>query len=115
MKKYTIQEIFDEQIAYKNDGYYIMCNDVFFWGAADLEEITEEFLPVFDRAVEDCGGEIEFGALLYCARQRRMRPQGALYSFIPKDKWELFNACGPEREVGFGNPCAPGEYNTKKC
>ena len=47
---------------------------------------------------------------LYCARKRSMRPQGALYSCIPEEHWDLFNKCGPEREVHAGNPYKIGAY-----
>lgn len=88
----------------------ILCNDVFFWGSADAEFIDEATLPDFERAVTECGGDEETGALLYCARKRQERPQGALYKYIPPEYWALFDACGPEREIGLGNPYRPGEY-----
>jgi len=34
-----------------------------------------------------------------------MRPQGAYYQqCVPLELYHLFDECGPEREVGFGNP-----------
>ena len=42
--------------------------------------------------------------LLYCARKRKMRPQGAMYKTIPKTLWHLFDVCGEEREMNMGNP-----------
>lgn len=47
---------------------------------------------------------------LFAARVRGMRPQGACYKGYPKDLWPLFDACGPERETGMGNPHAAEEY-----
>ncbi|UDL15984.1 hypothetical protein QEH42_gp234 [Microbacterium phage Pumpernickel] len=47
--------------------------------------------------------------LLFAAKSRKMRPQGAYYKSIPENIWHLFDACGPEREVGMGNPRKPGE------
>lgn len=51
---------------------------------------------------------------LFAARVRGMRPQGAAYTFYPPETWPLFDACGPEREIGFGNPYRPGEYKREK-
>lgn len=86
------------------------CNDIFFWGCADAEDINEETLPLYHKALEDCGENHEVAAMLYCARIRKERLQGAAYSFVPEVLWQLFHDCGPEREVGFGNPYKPGEY-----
>lgn len=47
---------------------------------------------------------------LFCARVRGERPQGACYSRYPQELWPLFDAVGPERETGLGNPFKPGEY-----
>lgn len=93
---------------------YVNCNDLFVWACADGEDITEEDLPEFYLAIEDCGGNIKTGSDLYCCRKRGMRPQGACYSYYDKKYWFLFNACGPERETGFGNPCTPGQYKINK-
>jgi hypothetical protein len=92
----------------------INCNDVFGWGWADCENITEEALPAINQAVDDCNGDVELGAMLYCARVREERPQGAMYTYIPRKLWPLFHACGPERKVDPGNPYKPGEYKTKR-
>lgn len=93
--------------------FFVGCNDVFAWGCADGEDITLENLPQLRQAITDAKaadpvmGSI-YGCHLFVARVRGMRPQGAAY---PKEQalWPLFDACGPEREVGFGNPCRPGE------
>ena len=87
----------------------ILCNDVFYWGCADSEDINEDLLIEFQKAAEDCGNELQLGAMLYCARRRKERPQGAIYSSIPKDLWHLFDECGLERKINAGNPCKPGE------
>lgn len=102
------------ELWWRTDGEYApvtmfaMCNDLFFWGSADLEKITPENVVELERAVEDCKKVDEVVGVceatsLFCCRVRGMRPQGAAY---PKDKkfWPLFDACGPEREVGLGNP-----------
>ena len=93
--------------------FFVNCNDLFYWACADTEEITPENIDSLEQAIIDLGaickhGEV-YGVELWCSRMRHMRPQGAFY---PHDKelWLLFDECGPEREVGFGNPCVPGEY-----
>jgi len=92
----------------------INCNDLFMWASADGEPITEETMPLFRKAYDDCNQDANIAGQLYCSRIKQMRPQGACYSSIPKNLWHLFDACGPERETGFGNPCKPGEYGKKK-
>lgn len=88
--------------------FWVKCGDQFYWGCADLEELTPENLGTLDAAVADCravdpvvGGS--YAAMLFCCRVRGMRPQGAAY---PDDRrfWELLDACGPRREPGLGNP-----------
>ena len=89
------------------------CNDLFYWAVADAEHITEETLQDFNKAIDDCAGNKDLGAWLYCSRIRKMRPQGAAYSYIPEELWPLFDACGPERPTdssAFGNPFKRGEY-----
>ena len=43
-----------------------------------------------------------------------MRPQGAYYPESDPETWPLFDDCGPEREVGLGNPYRPGERKKLK-
>lgn len=85
----------------------VNCNDLFFWGCADSEELTPDDIPDLERALADAkqAGDSAYADLLWVARKRKMRPQGAYYQYFdtPALK-ELFNACGPERETGFGNP-----------
>ena len=57
-----------------------------------------------EQAFKDCE---DHGGELFCARIRKMRPQGACYAYYDKKDWHLFDACGPERECGFGNPMTP--------
>lgn len=82
--------------------FYINCNDIFFWACSDAEPISPNTLPQLEQAFKD--GEGFDGALLYCARQRKMRPQGAFYTCIDKEHWHLFDECGPQRETDFMNP-----------
>lgn len=86
--------------------FLVGCNDLFFWGCADLEELTPSNIDVFEKAIEDvraASGSCCYGPELFCARVRKMRPQGRAY---PGDRklWPLFDACGPERTVGPSDP-----------
>lgn len=83
-------------------------SDVFAWGSADAEEITPGNLPVLKQAIADLRAIHRFDEVyapeLFAARVRGQRPQGAAY---PKERaatQALFDACGPARERGFGNP-----------
>lgn len=85
----------------------VNCNDMFFWGCADGEDVAIEEIP----ALQECWTLApENGTDLWISRKRCERPQGAYYTYIDEQYWPLFNACGPEREVGSGNPYRPGEY-----
>ncbi len=101
--------------------FFANCNDLFFWGSADCEDITPGNIHVLEQAVADMraldlvdsdGSPAPWRAahLLFCARVRGERPQGAYYSYIEKEYWPLFDAAGPARETGFGNPYHPGAY-----
>lgn len=98
--------------------FYVPCNDVFAWGCADLEQVTEENIDLLEQTLRE--GEEQFGPYnadlaftLFVARVRKMRPQDAWYnSALGKDSdehgwWrERFDAAGPERAQDFGNPRA---------
>jgi hypothetical protein len=88
--------------------FFVICNDVFAWALADAEPLTPENIHVLEGALADLraireGAEDE-APLLFCARSKGLRPQGAMYAHIAPDCWALFDACGPPRAVGFGNP-----------
>ncbi len=89
--------------------FFAMCSDFFWWGGADAEEITPDNIGVLELAIADCyASDRVIGTCdavsLFCARVRKMRPQGAAYKSLDRKAWPLFDACGPEREVGMGNP-----------
>ena len=103
----------DELFWRVDDGHlsiHVTCSDQFFWGAADCEPITPESLPELIQARRDAeaaAGDAGYDwPLLYCARRRGMRPQGAVYKHLEPALHPLFDACGPERETGYGNPVA---------
>lgn len=85
--------------------FLINCNDLFFWGTADCEELNADTLPIYEACVRDLGSEHNHNApWLYCCRVRKERPQGACYKYIDHAIRPLFDACGPEKATGFGNP-----------
>lgn len=84
--------------------FFVGCNDVFAWGCADAEPIESGHdIDALDQACKDA--ELN-GPWLYCARKRKMRPQGALYKHIEPENRHWFDECGQERIVGIGNPVA---------
>lgn len=82
----------------------IICNDIFSWGAADLEPLTPEKLIQFEELQQAhpdfTGPDI---AILLCAKLRGTRPQNAMYLYIEEEKWPIFDACGPERSPDKGS------------
>lgn len=97
--KYDCQEMI-----YWNEDleFSVNCNDLFYWGCSDEEEIVEDDLEEFERALEDAD---YLGPYLFAARKRGMRVQGAFYNvLIPDNLKYLFDECGPEREINMGNP-----------
>lgn len=74
----------------------------FFIDCSDSEEVkSDEDLDLLEASLKDAD---IFGDYLYAARKRGMRPQGAIYANFSAEEAELFNAVGPYREPGFGNP-----------
>ena len=89
----------------------VICNDVFYWATADCEIVTADTLGELAQAYDDacaaCPRGRFYADMLYAARRRKMRPQGAAYSENAPEMWPLFDACGPERPTdkeAFGNP-----------
>ena len=90
--------------------FLVGCNDVFDWGTADAERINDEAdlagLEAAVREVEALLGRYNGveGFVLWVARKRKERPQGAMYPHLDPQLWELFDACGPPRDVNWSNP-----------
>ena len=97
---------------------FVNCNDFFWWGCADCEDVTAENIHLLEEVAKECEEIQEYSSehapLIFCARVRGERPQGAYYDYFPKSLWPLLDACGEERETGFGNPYKPGERSAKK-
>jgi hypothetical protein len=78
---------------------FINCNDFFWWACGDCEELDDWNL--LEQSLIDAGDD---GCLLYCARKRKMRPQGAFYKYLKLENLHWFDECGEKREINFGNP-----------
>jgi len=128
----TFEEIdsCDDLIWHVKDGqvsFSVDCNDLFCWGCSDTEDLTEENFHLLEEAIQEIKAIPEtnvkgmksdqkefwgcwpvrsfFVPSLFCAKSRKARPQGAAFpSSTHKDLWHLFDACGPEKPVQFGNP-----------
>lgn len=94
--------------------FHANISDLFDWGTADAEPIDPEDVGALEQAYRDClaVGAARCTAELYAARRRGMRPQGAAYPVVPAAQ-ALFNACGPKRTLGLGNPRQP-KRNTEE-
>lgn len=128
---YDVLALFDEHDSHSDlewraengvVSFFVCCNDVFAWGCSDGEDLTPHNIPALREAVRAVQRELpdlspyqqfDYAQELFVARVRQCRPQGAAY---PKHMklWPLFDACGPERETGLGNPKKPGEYGKKE-
>lgn len=106
-----------ESLLWRCDGGYapitfmVNCSDEFAWACADAEPITPADIDALEQAFTDVRAvdpdALYQAPMLFVARKRGMRPQGAAY---PTDArlHPLFDACGPERQIDLGNPKRPG-------
>jgi hypothetical protein len=79
---------------------FAQCNDLFFWAAADAEEITAGDVPLLRQALADLGplrAQYEMGRL-FAARKRKLRPQKPCYRDIDPQVAALYDACCAEEE-----------------
>lgn len=76
--------------------FFIICNDVFYWGGADFEDVADEAdLALLEKSLIDSK---LYGTALYCARRRKMRPQKQYYELLDAAYAGMFIATGPERD-----------------
>jgi hypothetical protein len=96
--------------------WFVLCNDLFYWGLSEQQAITPDTIDVLERSIKDCEAisqsTSQYGVDLYSCRVRGMRPQGAAYPHgMDGDALDpLFDACGPEREIFMMNPCTADSY-----
>jgi hypothetical protein len=79
---------------------FAQCSDFFYWGTADLEEITVADIPLLRQSLEDLkaiGAEEELSTL-FAARKRRLRPQRPCYKDFEPPVAALYDACCTEEE-----------------
>lgn len=86
--------------------FFVRCNDLFWWGTADAEEITPDNLPLLESTLREAAGTgwWLWAPSVFVARQRCMRPQGACYQHFPTVVGEVFDSCGPPRKTDVLNP-----------
>ena len=108
------------QIHTWNGTIYLSINDsdLFAWGYYGEYYLAPSDIDALRQTYVDSEKVLpRFGSIhaprLFCCRKSKWRPQGAAYP-DEKELWPLFDACGPEREVGLGNPYKPGEYKSGK-
>ena len=95
---------------------YVDDSDLFAWGySGSVPMVPSDFKELVKccedlKAIGDHLYVQMFAVKLFCCRKMKSRPQGAQYNAKHKDMWHLYDECGPEKEVGIGNPCKPGEY-----
>lgn len=79
---------------------WICVNDIFWWGTADGETIEIEDLEALEAAINQAGRD---GPLLWAARKRNLRPQGACMEYFKPETVTLLLEL-PEREIDICNP-----------
>lgn len=76
---------------------FVNCNDLFFWATSDLQEITLDNINSLEETVKEVRSisdtAVEDAPLLWCCRQRKMKPQQPYYKHLDKNIHHLFNAC----------------------
>ena len=62
---------------------YVLCNDLFFWACADMEDFELSDLDDFNQSLKESP---ENGDLLWCCRKRKMRPQQPYYKYFSEEE-----------------------------
>ncbi len=85
---------------WRTDGEYapvtmiVNCNDLFYWGCADAEVITEANVEALEstvaevRAIDEC--LVDSAPLLWCCRMRKQAPQAPYYKHLDSRLHNLF-------------------------
>jgi len=98
-----------DSVWWRTDGEYapvtmiVNCNDLFLWGCADCETITEANFDALEATIAEVAtiddSAVEEGVLLWCCRVRGNRPQPPYYKHLTPALHKLFDACGPHAGV----------------
>lgn len=90
---------------------FVNCNDLFFWACSDLEEITPQNIDVFVETanVLQVNHQLNYAnlAILFCAKSRKLQPQGAVFSKLSPLMVTLLEQVGIEREEKSPNTAKP--------
>jgi hypothetical protein len=80
-----IQKLNDDEIVWfhldKNDFFgevkmAVLCNDIFWWACADMEDISLEEIPtLYDMCYDKDGNRKDWGSSIWACLHRKMRPQ----------------------------------------
>lgn len=100
--KATIINLLDDEILYfnriKNNevNLHVNCNDLFYWGCADYEDITLDEIPSL---IEEIAKDNRYGNSKWCCFKRGLRPQVPIVELMKKENlWtdELESLPAPE-------------------
>jgi hypothetical protein len=87
----------DVWVRHSDDGevhFYLNANDFFYWGCADMEEISFEDIALFKRCIEDLTGfkptESYMAESLFMCRKRGMRPQSPVLGTYQREFPRLY-------------------------
>jgi hypothetical protein len=87
--------------------FFVLCNDMFWWGTADCEALNDEDIPALQQAYDDLKAADKddicmwvYAPELWIARKRGMRPQTPWWDRekIPQPVKQLFLDAGPVRD-----------------
>lgn len=105
LKLVAKHDLYYDFIWNENLEFSVICNDVFYRGLTDAEDInSQEDVDMLEQAIEDCLVALKpegryYSSCLFAARKRKMRPLTNEFSqFMDEGIRNLFEACGPERE-----------------
>lgn len=129
MQAYDEDSIFvcdlPKDLIYRRDGGVdVFCNDLFWWGCADSEDITIQNVDVYAKAISDMRAALprsnekerdasekhvlDWAGTLFAARVRQLQPQFACYPGVGTPEGAiisgLLDAVGPMRPTDMGNP-----------
>lgn len=90
LKEYISVSIDDKEVK-----FFVNCNDVFYWGCSDAEDIEPEEIPDLLECYKQTN---DYGDMLWCCRKRKMRPQKPWFGNFCNVEKQLFESCGEERD-----------------